>query len=114
MVQHEIDEDAAHGNVKLKRQRPTSDLAMLLDAPGPTTIDRKQGERNDRRRQHDVRHEHDEVHAADPSLMPKGNGADLGVMDQVGDEEERRQSESRQHTGPVSLDLPPANEHVAG
>ena len=62
---------------------------MLLDAFGPTAIDREQRERNDHRRKRDVRHKHGEVHAADPSLMLEGNGADLGVMKQVGDEEKR-------------------------
>ncbi len=37
---HEVDGDAAHGNVKPKRQRPARDLAMLRDAPGPAAINR--------------------------------------------------------------------------
>ena len=82
MIEHEVDDDAAHGNVKPKRQRPASDVSMFLDPLGPAVIDREQRERNDHHCQRDVRHKHGEVHAADPSLMPEGNGADLSVMKQ--------------------------------
>ena len=88
LIQHEVDNNAAHGNVKPKRQRPTRDLAMLRDAPGPASIDREQRKRHDHHREHDVRNEHGEVDAANPPPMLEGNGADLGVMKQVGDEEE--------------------------
>ena len=53
---------------------------MLLDALGPAAIDREQRQRNDHRRQNDMRHEHGEVHAANPSPMLEGDGADLGVL----------------------------------
>jgi len=63
---------------------------MQRNAIGPTAIDGKKRERNDRRSQNDVRHEHGEVHATDPALVGEMNRADLGVMKEIGDEEQRR------------------------
>jgi len=114
VVEENVHEDAADRDVEPDGQRHTRQPPVTVEAAAPGAVDGHQRQRHHERRQYDMWNEKPEVDRAQPRRTVEGDGAHLGVVDQVGDEEEGGGGEGRDHARPVGGDAAAANEHVSG
>jgi hypothetical protein len=84
-----------------------------VDPPGPTAIEREQGQGHDGAREQDVGDENREVDRAERARAAKRDRTDLGMVEQITHEKRTRQAECRQHAPAVLNDFAGANVREA-
>ena len=113
MVKEDVHQNAADRDVEPDGERHTCEPPVAVEAAAPRAVDGRQRQRHHQRRQHDMWDKKPEVDGAQPRRTVEGDRAHLGVVDQVGDEEEGGGGEGRDHAHPVSNDAAAADQHVA-
>src|SRR5262245_2116997 len=111
-VEHPEDDDAGDGNVEPQRERPARDPHVTNELRRRPPPDRRERQGHDRRRQHDVGDQQREIHRPGPSLPRERPRARVPVVEDVGDEEERRDAEGAEHARDGSGPAPPPDEAV--
>ena len=75
---------------------------------------RDERKRNNPNRQSCVREKDAEIECANPTLTFERHGADLGVIDKIGNQKKARADKGRQHTGSVGANAPRQDQKKAG
>lgn len=79
-IEHRVDDDSGHGNVKPDREGPASDAPVGVKAFSKGSKERNQNQRDNRRRQNCMSNENREISDPYPALPLKGDGADLVMV----------------------------------
>jgi len=114
VVEEEVDENAGDGDVEPERESPASDAAVKLELRAQGAADGDDDKRNDDDGENGVAQEQGEIDGADEALSLEADGADLKMVDHIGDEEGGAANESGDHAGAVNVDATPKNSQVAG
>jgi len=114
VVEEEVDDDAGDGDVEPEREGPAGDAAMKFELTAQGAADGDDDKRNDDDGENGVAQEQREIDGADEALSLEADGADLEMVDHIGDEEGGAANESGDHAGAVNVDATPKDSQVAG
>src|SRR5437667_10670590 len=113
LVQENVDEHSGDRHVEPDWKRPTRDAHVLWKSAFQSSRGRNERERKHAGRQRHVRDEDREIDGSHYSLPREAYRSDLGVIDDVADEEERGGRERRKHARTMLGDAPRADQGVS-
>ena len=114
LVQHQVNHDTSDRNIQPQRECPGSDRAMPVKAlpQGPAQCDDDHGD--DERRQDRVRGEDGEVQWPRPSRAAEMHRADVGVVIELGNQEQGRSDQGGEHHGAVRFHTAASDQRASG
>jgi len=113
VVEHEVDDDAGDGDVKPEWESPTGDATMKLELAAQGAANGQDDQGNDGDGKYGVTEEQGEINGADIALSLETDGADLEMVDHIGDKKGGTADESGDHAGAVNVDATTKDGQVA-
>ncbi len=112
-IQHEVDNHAGNRDVQPDRQRPAGDAPMLVEAFAQGSYKRDDREGRHECGENRVGDEDGEIHSARSSLSSELYRADIVMIDEIGNEKQRRSGKGSEHHCTVSGFVSATNVVVA-
>jgi len=113
-VQHHINDNPRHRNVKPDRQRPARDATVRIEPFAQCATQGNQREWHYRYRQDRMREEDREIDRTNPTPAFEGYRTDLVVVKQIRDQKQDRAAEGDQHAIAMCAAITRLDETKAG
>ena len=114
LIEHPVYDDSGHRNIKPDREGPAGDAPVPVEAFFKSSKKRDQSQRNHRDRQNGVSEKDGEIDEPYTALPLERNGADLVMVNEIGNQKKNRTCEGSEHARLVRLDVSRPNKKVSG